>query len=124
MKLNSSDLAVVTLPHKGESQSLGQPSLSGARRTLENQVFLGPKALENLFEFSPGDETSIRKDVIDGVRFDGCGRDLRLGCSICFIILRIRVCRVRVGRGSTILAKRGGMRQLRAAVDGRRILTE
>ena len=108
MKLNSSNLAVVTLPHKGESQSLGQPGLSRAWRPLKNQVFLGPKALENLFEFFPGDETSIRQNVIDGVRFDGCSRDLCLGCGIRFVILRIRVCGIRVGRCPTIFEKPGG----------------
>ena len=108
MKLHRSDFAVVALPHQSESQSLGQPGLSGARRALEDQVFLGPKALENLFEFFPGDKTSIRQNVIDGVRFDGCGRYLRLGCSIRFVILRIRVCGIWVGRCPTILEEPGG----------------
>jgi hypothetical protein len=49
VELQRPKLALITLPHQGKCQSLGQPSLARAWRTLKDQVLFRTKSLQEPF---------------------------------------------------------------------------
>lgn len=67
MELDSTNFVLVTLTNQREGQSLCQPCLSCPWRSLKDQIFFRAQAFENLFDVFSGDETSIRKNVFNGI---------------------------------------------------------
>ncbi len=72
MKLNHTEPGPGCLPvvraHQREPETFCQPSLTCARRALENEVFLGAPALEDSFKFLACEKRTLIGDVVYRVR--------------------------------------------------------